>query len=291
MHWRFGRHGFTWRAAPRTPVSDAPVLMGVLNITPDSFSDGGAFTDPQVAVAHGLAMCAAGARIIDIGGESSRPGAAPVSAEVEITRVVPVIEGLRRVSDVCLSIDTTKAAVARAALDAGADVINDITAMTGDPAMPALAAETGAGVVLMHMRGTPETMQRGDLRSDDIVAEVGSYLSRRVEALCSAGLAREALCVDPGIGFGKTVEQNLELVAGLDRLADLGCPILLGVSRKSFIGAVTDRPVEDRLFGTAAACAIGLWLGAHVLRVHDIAEMRDVARITAALAAARGRVA
>ncbi len=290
MHWRFGRHGFTWRGAPRAPVSEGPLLMGVLNVTPDSFSDGGRFDGAQAAVAHGRAMCAAGARIIDIGGESSRPGAEPVPAEVELRRVLPVIEGLRAASDVCISIDTTKAAVARAALDAGADVVNDISAMTADPEMPALIAERGAGAVLMHMRGRPKTMQRGDLRSSDIVGEVAGYLAERVEALCAAGVDRAAICVDPGIGFGKTVDQNLELVAGLDRLADLDRPILLGVSRKSFIGAVTDRPVDGRLFGTAAACAIGAWLGAHVLRVHDIGEMRDVVRMTAALAAARGRV-
>lgn len=287
MQWRFGRHGFTWRVTP-TPVdaTEVPLLMGVLNVTPDSFSDGGRFDAVDRAIEHGLEMVASGARIIDVGGESSRPGAAPVPADVECGRVVPVIAALRERTDVCISVDTVKAPVARAALAAGAEVVNDITAMTGDPAMAAVAAEFGAGVVLMHMRGRPETMQTGDLSSADIVGEVADYLAARVEAVCAAGVDRRAICIDPGIGFGKTVGQNLSLVAGLGRLSSLDRPILLGVSRKSFIGAVTGRSVGQRLAGTAAACALGVWTGAHILRVHDVAEMRDVARVAAALKAA-----
>jgi len=293
MQWRFGRHEFTWRTTPRTLMDSAgaPLLMGVLNVTPDSFSDGGRFDRVEQAVTHGLAMVRAGARIIDIGGESSRPGAEPVPADVEASRVLPVIEGLRAHSAVCISIDTAKAPVARAALAAGADVINDITAMTGDEEMPALAAETGAGVVLMHMRGCPRTMQSGDLSSPDIVSDVADYLAERVHAVCAAGVERRAVCIDPGIGFGKTVEQNLALVAGLGRFVASGQPVLLGVSRKSFIGALTDRSVDQRLAGTAAACAIGVWMGAHILRVHDVAEMGDVAKVSAALRAAAGHAA
>ena len=289
MQWRFGRHEFAWQSPPRTLMhaAEAPVVMGVLNVTPDSFSDGGRFEGLERAVAHGLAMVEAGARIIDVGGESSRPGAEPVPAELECARVVPVIEALRARADVCISIDTVKATVARAALAAGADVVNDITAMTGDEWMPAVAAEHGAGVVLMHMRGRPKTMQQGDLSSPDIVEEVAGYLSERVEALVAAGVPRAAICVDPGIGFGKTVEQNLALVAGLPRLVAGGRPILLGVSRKSFIGAVTGRAVHDRLAGTDAVHAIGVWLGAHIVRVHDVAEARDVVRMAGALRAAR----
>lgn len=314
LRWQFGRHRFAWPDAPRAPMeaADGPVLMGVLNATPDSFSDGGRFFSDdehfssggkhlpadgsagedrrarvERAVEHALAMVAAGAHIVDIGGESSRPGAEPVPVEVELDRVVPVIEGLRARSAVCISVDTTKAAVARAAMAAGADVINDITALAGDPEMPAVAAETGAGVVLMHMRGTPRTMQKGDLSSPDIVGEVAHFLAGRIEAACAAGVARDAICVDPGIGFGKTLDQNLALIAGLWRLLPLGCPVLLGASRKSFLGALTDRPVEGRAFATAAACAIGVWNGAHVVRVHDVGEMRDVLRVAGALA---GRV-
>lgn len=262
----------------------APVrLMGVLNVTPDSFSDGGRFVQSAAALEHALQMVAAGADVIDVGGESSRPGAAPVPAEVELERVLPVVEGLRSRCDVAVSIDTTKAAVAEAAVAAGADIINDISALQADPRMTAVAARTGAGVVLMHMRGTPQTMQRGDLSSPDIVAEVRDHLAARLAAVVAAGVAPEAVCVDPGIGFGKTVAQNVALAARLGALAALGRPVLLGVSRKSFLGALTGRPVDDRAWATAAACAVGVAQGAHLLRVHDVAAMRDVAAVAAAL--------
>lgn len=287
MQWRFGRHEFTWREAPRTLVqaAEAPVLMGVLNVTPDSFSDGGRFERLDRALRHGMAMVEAGAAIIDVGGESSRPGAEPVSADEERARVVPVIEALRRHTDVCVSIDTVKASVARAALAAGADVINDITAMTGDEAMASVAAEAGAGVVLMHMRGRPKTMQRGDLSSPDIVGEVGGYLAERVEAVCAAGVSRDAVCVDPGVGFGKTVEQNLALVRGTPDLCATGYPVLSALSRKSFVGRVSEpgserTAPEDRLPGSLALSVVHLAAGARVFRVHDVGPQR------AALAAA-----
>lgn len=256
--------------------------MGVLNVTPDSFSDGGAFLDPAAAVQQGLAMAQAGAAIIDIGGESSRPGAAPVSAAVELERVLPVIRGLRANSDVALSIDTVKPDVAAAALDAGADIINDINGLRA-PGMAELAARTGAPVVVMHMRGTPQTMQQGDLRSDDIVGEVCDWLRERAEALETAGVAADRICLDPGIGFGKTVAQNLQLLARLDALVALGYPVLVGVSRKSVLGAVTGAAVEDRVFATAGACAVAAWHGARILRVHDVAEMAQLATVVDAI--------
>lgn len=278
MRWRFGQRLLGWHD------DLAPVrLMGVLNVTPDSFSDGGRFADAEAAVLHALAMVAAGAEIVDVGGESSRPGAEPVPAEVEIGRVVPVVAALRARCDAIISIDTTKAAVADAALAAGAEIINDITGLTGDPAMAPLAAARGAGVVLMHMRGRPATMQVGDLSSPDVVAAVSDWLARRIDEAMGAGIDREAICIDPGVGFGKTVEQNVALVARLPELAALGRPVLLGVSRKSFLGALTGRPVGERGPATAAAHAVSVLRGAHVLRVHDVAAARDVVTVATAL--------
>ena len=262
--------------------------MGILNVTPDSFSDGGQHLDTDAAVHSALAMVAGGADMIDVGGESTRPGSDPVPVKTELARVIPVIEALRAQSDVAISIDTTKADVAEAALTVGADVINDVSGLTLDPRMPGLAAETGCGVVVMHMRGRPKTMQRGDLSSSDIVGEVLEYLHQRVEALVSAGVAREAICLDPGIGFGKTLAQNLQLIAASKRLSTLGRPLLLGPSRKSFIGALTDRPVTQRLPGTAAACAASVARGVQWLRVHDVAEMRDVVTVMEAIESERG---
>ena len=257
--------------------------MGVLNVTPDSFSDGGAHVGIDQAVEAGLTMLTRGASIIDVGGESTRPGADPVSERVELARVQPVIEALRARTDAVISIDTTKAAVARAALAAGADVINDVTALTADPQMVDVAVESGCGVILMHMRGQPKTMQRGDLSSVDIMGEVLEYLDQRIAQVVARGVAREAICVDPGIGFGKTVAQNLQLIAESARLDALGRPVLLGPSRKSFIGALIDRPVSDRCAGTGAACAAAAARGVHVLRVHDVAEMRDVVIVSEAI--------
>ncbi|MCA9541698.1 MAG: dihydropteroate synthase [Myxococcales bacterium] len=259
--------------------------MGVVNVTPDSFSDGGRFDAVDAAVAHALALVEQGAQFIDVGGESSRPGAEPVDAATECARVVPVIAALRPRTDAVISIDTTKAEVAQAALAAGAEVVNDISAGRADPALMPLVAKAGAGFVLMHMRGTPQTMQLGELRAADRVGEMVDHLAARVEAAMAAGVAREALCLDPGIGFGKTVEQNCALIGQLPRLGALGRPVLVGASRKSFLGALTDRPVEARGPATFAACAAAIWQGAQVLRVHDVAEVRDVVRVVEAIRA------
>lgn len=285
MRWQFGRHRFEWSQAPLTPLAAAeqPVLMGVVNVTPDSFSDGGRLAGVEAAVAHALRLVDEGAQIIDIGGESSRPGAAPVGEAEERARVVPVVAALRARSSVCVSVDTVKAAVADAALAAGADVVNDITALGGDPEMAAVVAARGAGLVLMHMRGRPATMQRGDLSSPDLVGEVVDHLGERLDAARAAGIAADAICLDPGIGFGKTFEQNLSLVGELHRLRALGRPVLVGASRKAFLGHLTGRAVEARDVATAAASACAVWQGAQVLRVHAVAAVRDAVRVAAAM--------
>jgi dihydropteroate synthase len=262
------------------------LLMGVLNVTPDSFSDGGKFPDVDRAVAHALEMARAGADIIDVGGESSRPGAVPVSADEELRRVVPVIERLR---DLVVSVDTTKAEVAEKALAAGARIVNDISALSFDPQMVDVVRDAGAGAVLMHMQGTPQTMQQKP-RYDDVVVEVGSFLTERIAFAEAQGLKKTQIAVDPGIGFGKTVEDNLRLLAHLDEFSSLGCPLLVGTSRKSFIGKVlapleagTAREAGGRLWGTAATVAWAVAHGARILRVHDVAEMYDVVRMVEAV--------
>jgi len=247
--------------------------MGALNVTPDSFSDGGAFLDPDAAADRALAMEREGADIIDIGGESSRPGAEPVPLEEELRRVLPVLERLRGRLRIPISIDTTKAEVAEAALQAGAEIVNDISALRFDPRMGEVVAKSGAGLVLMHMRGTPKTMQQ-DPTYADVVAEVRDFLAQRVEHAVSLGIDRELIAIDPGIGFGKTVEHNLELLRRLPELCELGHPVLVGPSRKSFIGAVLDLPVEERLEGTLAACAVAVVRGADIVRVHDVRAVR-----------------
>ncbi len=279
MEWSFGGH--RWHFEPGA----LPRLMGIVNVTPDSFSDGGRHVEQDAAVAHAHALSDSGAQLLDVGGESTRPGAAPVTAEVECARVVPVIERLAR-GRTPISIDTSKAAVAEAALAAGAVVVNDVTAL-GDPAMAEVVARHGAGLVLMHMRGTPQTMQQGDLRSADIVGEVAEALAARLAVAMAAGIPREAIVLDPGIGFGKTVEQNVALLAGLRRLAALGRPLLVGLSRKSFLGALTGRTVDEREAATTAAHALATLEGAHVLRVHDVAAARDAVRVATAFSAAR----
>ena len=254
--------------------------MGILNVTPDSFSDGGRFLSPDAAVEHALRMARDGARILDIGGESSRPGAEAVSVEEELDRVIPVIERLASRYDGCLSVDTTKAVVAEQALAAGAHIINDITALTGDPGMPDVARRYGAGVVLMHMQGQPRTMQVAP-HYGDVLAEVVAYLGQRVSDLVLLGLDRSCLAVDPGICFGKTLEHNLELLRGLPTLARLGCPVVVGVSRKSFLGRLTGRETGDRLVPSLIALAYAAVRGAHILRVHDVKESCEVARLLA----------
>jgi dihydropteroate synthase len=266
------------------------LIMGVLNATPDSFSDGGKFLDVDCAVARAREMARAGADIIDVGGESSRPGAAPVSAEEELRRVQPVVERLR---DLVISVDTTKAEVAEKALAAGVRIVNDVSALRSDPRMVDVVRDTGVGVVLMHMQGTPETMQQKP-RYDDVVAEVRSFLAERIAFAEARGLKKTQIAVDPGIGFGKTVEDNLRLLAHLDEFNSLGCPVLVGTSRKSFIGKVlaplgseTTPEAGRRLWGTAATVAWAVAHGARILRVHDVAEMSDVVRMVEAVELAR----
>jgi len=249
--------------------------MGILNVTPDSLSDGGRFADAEQAVARALQMVEEGAAIIDVGGESSRPGAGPVDAGTEIKRVLPVIEGLSRKSDVLISVDTRKSAVADAALRAGAHIVNDISALAADAGMPATALRHGAGVILMHKKGEPSDMQE-DPRYGDVVAEVGAYLKERIAALREAGLAPESMAIDPGIGFGKTTEHNLKLIAHVAELAELGRPVVMGLSRKSFLGQITRRAVNERLAGSLAGLAYCLINGAKILRVHDVGASRDV---------------
>ena len=253
--------------------------MGIVNVTPDSFSDGGAFLDVDAAVQHGRELVRQGADLLDIGGESTRPGAHPVCAEEEIRRVIPVIRRLRKLCpDVLISIDTSKARVASESVEAGADIVNDVTAGTGDPDMLDRVAATPAGYILMHMRGIPRSMQNSPDYSD-VTAEVLAYLNERVEAAVAAGINRERLAVDPGIGFGKTLEHNLTLLAGLPAFASLNRPLLLGVSRKRWLGELTDRPVDQRLAGSLAGAAACIERGAHILRVHDVAQTRDVIQV------------
>lgn len=261
--------------------------MGVLNVTPDSFSDGGLFDDRARALARAHEMIARGADIIDIGGESTRPGAPPVSLEEELERVVPVIEALTAQTSTPISIDTTKSGVADAALRAGATIVNDISGATFDPKILEVTAAHGAALVLMHILGTPETMQ-SIVSYDDVVDEVVAFLRGRIDAAIAAGVPSTQILVDPGIGFGKHMEHNLALIRELGRLADLGHAVLLGTSRKSFIGKLTGRtdPTE-RVFGTAATVALGVEYGAHVFRVHDVAEMADVATVAHAIVSAR----
>jgi dihydropteroate synthase len=258
--------------------------MGVINVTPDSFSDGGNFSSAQAAIDHGLRLAEEGAEILDIGGESTRPGAAPVSVEEELRRVLPVIEGLAGKTSAALSIDTSKSAVALAAVAAGAEIINDVTALQGDADMPRVAAESGCAVVLMHMRGTPRTMQQNPEYSD-VVKEVAELLRERIEAAQSAGVEADRLAIDPGIGFGKTAEHNLQLINGLGHFAELGLPVLLGVSRKSFLAVAAQSPdVGDRDVPTAALTAIGYGLGARIFRVHAVRPNVQALRLAEALA-------
>jgi dihydropteroate synthase len=261
-------------------------VMGVVNVTPDSFSDGGLYLDPDKAIEHGLALAAEGAAIVDIGGESTRPGSEGVSAEEELRRVLPVIEGLRAAgTEARISIDTSKANVAAAALNAGATFVNDVTALRADPAIAEVIAETGAGCCLMHMLGTPRTMQL-DPRYDDVVVEVRAFLEERMQVAVAAGIAPDQIILDPGIGFGKTVEHNLELLRRLDELVEIGRPVMVGTSRKSFLGKLSGRaePAE-RVPGTIATCVLAYERGARLFRVHDVAPVHDALAVAAATVA------
>jgi len=256
-------------------------VMGILNVTPDSFSDGGSFPDPQAAADAALRMAEEGADLIDVGGESTRPGSSAVSAEEEIRRVLPVIEAVRRRVRVRISVDTTKAEVARRALEAGADMVNDVAAFA-DPGMLPLLRETGAPAVAMHMRGTPRTMQE-DTSYADLMGELSGFLRGALRRAEEAGVPGARILVDPGLGFGKSASGSLEILRRLPLLRSVGRPILIGASRKSFIGAVLDLPVGERLEGSLAAAAVALWQGAHVVRVHDVAATLRVARMIDAL--------
>ena len=258
------------------------LIMGILNVTPDSFSDGGCYLGVAAAIDHAKEMAKDGADVIDVGGESSRPGALPASAEEELARVLPVVEGLADEISVPVSIDTCKSGVARRALETGAHIVNDITALQGDAEMAKVVAEMGAGVILMHMRGTPRTMQQSPVY-DDVVSDISSWLQRRIEYAETEGIPPDRIVVDPGIGFGKTVDHNLEILRRLDEFRHLNKPILIGTSRKSFIGKILDLPVNSRIEGTAATITWAIAHGADMVRVHDVKTMRRVARMTDAL--------
>lgn len=261
----------------------APVIMGILNVTPDSFSDGGEYLETGAAAAHAARMLEEGAGIIDVGGESTRPGSDPVPADEEARRVVPVIrEILTARPEAVISIDTYHAATAEAAIEAGAGIVNDISALDGDSRMASVVAGAGCPVVLMHMLGEPKTMQQSP-HYDDVVAEVREFLARRAEAAISAGVVPENVILDPGIGFGKTLEHNLTLVENLDAIADLGYPILFGASRKSFIGRVFGGDPEERLFGTVATSVLAYERGATIFRVHDVRANREALEVAAAV--------
>ena len=266
----------------RSLLLDRPMVMGVLNVTPDSFSDGGRYLDPGAAVQHALEMAEQGADFIDIGAESSRPGAEPVSEAEEFRRLIPVVREVCRQVSVPVSVDTTKAAVATAAIEAGAAMVNDISACEADPAMMGAVAAAGAGLVLMHMQGAPPTMQQAP-RYGSVVDDVRDFLRARMQATVRAGIAADQILLDPGIGFGKNLDHNLALLARLDALQPLGRPILVGVSRKAFIGEVLGCRTDDRLMGTAAAVAAAVLRGATVVRVHDVKAMRDVVRMIHAI--------
>jgi len=274
--------GRTFRWGERTFV------MGVVNVTPDSFSDGGRHLERDIAVRHALSLAEAGADLVDIGGESTRPGAGEIPVQVELERVLPVIEAVHAASDVPLSIDTRKAEVARAALRAGAALVNDVSGLGHDPALAGVVAGAGAALALMHIQGTPETMQV-DPRYDDVVAEVIAFLADRIARAVAAGVARDRIWVDPGIGFGKTVGHNLFLLRHLAQLRILGAPVLVGTSRKRFLGALTGgKPPDERLPGTlASVAAVAALHGADVVRVHDVADVKDALAVADAIARAR----
>ena len=277
---------FTWKLTDRTlTIGRRPLLMGIVNVTPDSFSDGGQFFAPEKAVEHGRELIAEGADILDIGGESTRPNATPVTLQDELVRVIPVVTALAKQVQVPLSIDTSKAEVARQALTAGAHIINDVTGLAGDPAMVEVARSFGAGVVVMHMQGTPQTMQL-DPQYKDVVPEVKHYLKMRFHALTQQGIDPECIALDPGIGFGKRQQHNLELLAGLSTFLDFGRPLCLGVSRKGFINRVLNRtgPVEQGDCGTVGVLLHALSNGTvHIARVHNVRAVHDAMRMFLAL--------
>lgn len=268
--------GFTFDLDQRT------IVMGILNVTPDSFSDGDRFFDQQLAVEHALQMAEEGADILDIGGESSRPGAKPVNADEELSRVLPVIKAVCASSDVPISIDTSKPEVAKEALAAGAVIINDVTALSAS-GMAEMAATSDAGLVLMHMKGEPRTMQQNP-QYDDLLGEIGLFLQKSAGKALAAGVKKERIVIDPGVGFGKTLDHNLQLIRHLRSFADLGYPVLVGPSRKRFIGDLTGKDINERLYGTIAAVVAAVMAGARIVRVHDVAPVVDALRVAEAIA-------
>ena len=281
----FQRKQFRLHLPSRTLLlGERTLVMGVLNVTPDSFSDGGAYLDSQAAIARALELERDGADLLDIGGESTRPGAAPATAQEELRRIVPVLEVLRGKLRIPISVDTQKAEVAEAALAAGAEILNDISALRNDPRLAEVARRARVPMILMHMRGTPRTMQRGPF-ARDVIRDVMAGLRNALARARRAGLAKSQLLVDPGIGFGKKYQQNFEILARLPEFARLGCAIVVGTSRKSFLGKAMSRlggpevPPGERLLGTAATVTASILAGAHIVRVHDVAEMAQVARI------------
>jgi dihydropteroate synthase len=279
MIWRFGTHSFD--------LSRRALIVGIINVTPDSFSDGGAFIDPEVACSHGLKLLEEGADLLDLGGESTRPRATPVSSEEELRRILPVVTALRAKTSAPLSIDTSKAAVAKAALEAGADIINDVTALRGDLQMGQLVAAHHAGLILMHMQGIPETMQENpSYPEDDVLTLVSKFLSERRAVALGCGVDASAIIFDPGLGFGKTMEQNLALLRGIPILASLGAPLMIGHSRKSFLGSLSGhREPIDRLWPGVAVTTLARSFGARLFRVHDISPHREALCMTEAILA------
>jgi dihydropteroate synthase len=273
--------------ARKLALGERTLVMGVLNVTPDSFSDGGLFLNVDAAVAHAVAMEAAGADIIDVGGESTRPGSLGVSAETELQRVLPVIEKLRGKIRIPISVDTSKSEVAEAAAEAGAEMVNDVTALRNDPRIAEVVRRRELGLILMHMRGKPRTMQKAPF-AHDVLRDVAIGLRHAVTLARRVGVAKSQIVLDPGIGFGKSFEQNCELLARLPALARLGYPLLVGTSRKSFIAKALEKSElgagTDRIWGTAATVAASILQGAHIVRVHDVAEMAQVARVSDAVA-------
>lgn len=261
---------------------DRPLIMGVINVTPDSFYDGGCYLDAAAAVAHAVRLEEEGADLLDVGAESTRPGAHVVGEAEEHRRAIPVVTAMAKAVTVPISIDTSKATVACAALDAGAVLVNDITALRGDPAMVDVVVRARAGIVLMHMQGTPRTMQQAP-HYDDVVEEVSAFFEERIRFATAHGIVRRQIILDPGIGFGKLLAHNLALLAQLRRFLQFECPLLVGVSQKGFLGQLLDRPVQERQWGTAAAVAMAVDRGAGILRVHDVRAMKDVVRVTAAI--------
>ncbi|MEX0641376.1 MAG: dihydropteroate synthase [Pirellulales bacterium] len=265
----------TWRLRTRLlELPGRPLVMGIVNVTPDSFSDGGQFLSADAAVEHGLQLAADGADLLDIGGESTRPYSEAVPATEELQRVLPVVERLIRKVRIPLSVDTSKASVARAAIEAGAEIVNDVTGLAGDPAMIPLVVETGVGVCAMHMQGTPQTMQDNPMYAD-IIAEVREYLRGRLDALVAAGVAKDRICLDPGIGFGKTHTHNIELMANCFRFHELGCPLLVGHSRKGFLGKLLGDDRADRTNATVGAALALAVQGVQIVRVHDVRPVRE----------------